>query len=274
MVDPLADVLRNQIRGVAGALLVVGLPVLYTSEMWRLGWRLPILYLLAYALVGLSAILLVTRRIGFRAEAEDETVDSTLRIASSFAELVLQSFVAAYVVLLAFGIVDLGDSLDTVVRIGLINVVPLGLGASISNRLLAESDEEIQEATFPQNVPTFAFGAVFFAFTVAPTREIELIAVHAGWWRLAGIVFLSVLVIQLVLYELEFRGHSSRIASRTAPAQLGTTFVVYAVSIVVSVALLAAFGHFAGTRPTEWVQQTIVLGFVASAGASAGEVVL
>jgi len=40
------DILRNQARGITGALLVVGLAVLYTSEMWWLAWRLPIEFLI------------------------------------------------------------------------------------------------------------------------------------------------------------------------------------------------------------------------------------
>jgi len=268
------DVLRNQIRGITGALLVVGLAVLYTSEMWYLAWRLPMPYLIVYALLGLVAVLALTRSVGFRKEDESKTTRGVLPLVRAFSELVFQSFVAAYVVLLVFGVVTVGDSLDIIVRQGLIHVVPLALGASISNRLLSESSGEIQEATFPQNLPTFALGAVFFAFPVAPTREVQLIAVRAGWSGLAVIVVLSVLVVQLVLHELEFRGQSSRIEARTWPTQFGTTCIVYLTSVVVSVVLLASFGHFADSPPVVWVEQTIVLGFISATGASAGEVVL
>lgn len=269
-----SDVVRNQIRGITGALLVIGVAVLYTSEMWWLAGRLPIVYLLAYAVVGLVTVLVLTRNVGFRTEEEDESTQGALQLATAFSELVFQSFVAAYVVLLVFGVVGVSDSPVIIVRQGLIFVVPLALGASIANRLLAESSGEIQEATFPQNVPTFALGALFFAFPVAPTEEVQLIAVQAGWWGLTALIALSVVVVQLVLHELEFRGQSSRIEARTGLAQLGTTCIVYLVSVVVSVVLLASFGHFAEVPPVVWVQQTIVLGFISSTGASAGEVVL
>jgi len=228
----------------------------------------------AYAFVGLAGVLLVTRQVGFRAEESDQQRPSPWRLLVNFAELLLQSFIAAYVVLLLFGVVDIGDSLVSVVRLGLIQVVPLGLGAALSNRLLAESDNDIQEAVFPQNLSTFTLGAVFFAFPIAPTEEIELIAVNASWGRLAALVVFSILIVYLVLYELEFRGHDSRIQQRSSLAQVGTAFVIYTIGVVVSVGLLLPFGHFDGTSVAEWIQQTIVLAFIASTGASAGEVVL
>lgn len=274
MNEALAEELRDQGRGITGALLVAGLSFLYTMETWWLGWRLPLLYLLVYAFVGLAAVFVVTRNVGFRREEEAETQEDLVRVAANFAELVLQSFVAAYVVLLAFGVVEVGDPPIDVVRLGLIQVVPLGLGAAVANRLLRQSETEVSEASFPRNLPTFAFGAAFVTFPVAPTQEVEVIALNAGWFRLAALVVLSVAVVYVVLYELQFRGHRSRIEDRSRLAQVGSAFVAYGVGAVVAVAMLVSFGHFAGTTVAEWVQQTIVLSFLASIGASAGEVVL
>ena len=274
MSDSLGSVLRDQGRGITGALLVVGLSFLYTMETWWLGWRLPLPYLLGYAFGGLVVVFLVTRNVGFRAEEAERKRRTLYRVATDFTELVLQSFVAAYGVLLAFGVVELGDSLISVVRMGLIQVVPLGFGASVANALLSRTDDEIRESTFPQNLGTFAMGAAFVAFPVAPTQEIEVIALQAGWSRLAVLVVLAIVTVYVVLYELEFRGHQSRIERRSTAAHLGTSFVAYAVGAVVSVALLVSFGHFAGTTFAEWVAQTIVLSFLAAIGASAGEVVL
>lgn len=268
------DVLRDQGRGIAGALFVVGLSSLYTMESWWIGWQLPLWSLIGYAVVGLLGVLVITRRIGFQEEAEDRTRRSPRKIAADFAELVLQSFLTAYLVLLVFGVLDAGQSLITVVRLGLIQVVPLGFGAAVANRLLSSTDAEIEEATFPRNVPTYLLGAVFVTFPVAPTDEVRVIAAHAGWVQLAGIVGMSVVIVYLVLYELEFRGQRSRRESRPRYAQVGSAFLVYTIGVVVAVAFLVAFGQFAGTTVTEWVQQTIVLAFVASTGASASEVVL
>ena len=274
MPDSLGAVLRDQGRGITGALLVAGLSSLFTMETWWLGWRLPLPYLLGYAFFGLVAVFVITRNIGFREEESKRPQRNRYRLVTDFSELVLQSFVAAYGVLLAFGVVEVGDSLITVVRMGLIQVVPLGFGASVANALLAETDGEIRESTFPQYLGTFAVGAAFVAFPLAPTEEVEVVAVHAGWLRLAVLVVLSVATVYLVLFELRFRGYRGRIEARSTRRQLGSSFVAYAVGVTVAVALLFSFGHFAGTTFAEGVAQTIVLAFLASVGASAGEVVL
>ena len=268
------DVLRNQGRGVVGALLVAGLPFLYTMESWWLGWRLPLSYLLVYAFVGLAVVSLIARNVGFREEEEEGTQRNLYRAVTSFTELVLQSFVAAYVVLLLFGIAELDDSPIQVVRLGLVQVVPLGFGAALANQLLRESDESQAEAKFPENLAVFALGAAFVAFPISATQEMELMAVHASWGRLSVLVVVSLLVVHLVLHELQFRGHGGRVHDRPRWAQVGTTFVAYGVGVVLSVLLLASFGHFAGATLEVAAQETIVLSFLASVGASAGEVVL
>lgn len=269
-----AAVLRDQGRGITGALMVVGIAVLYTLETWHLAWQLPMWYLVTYALFGLAATFLVTATVGFReADERDDELDLSHAV-TDFAELVFQSFVAAYVTLLAMGVVRLDDSPATIARLGLIQVVPLGFGAAVSNRLLAQSDREAEEKSFPGNLATFAFGALFFTFPLAPTEEVVLVVLRAGWARLAALVVLSVLVVNLVLYELQFRGHGSRTEDVPTRVQVGTSFVVYAVGVAVSVVLLAAFGRFDGVAPTVAVGLTIVLGFPASVGGAAGEVVL
>ena len=274
MHQALTEELRNQGRGITGALLVVGLAFLYTMESWWLGWRLPLSHLIVYAFVGLAVISLITRNVGFREEEEEETQRNRYRVVTNFTELVLQSFVAAYGVLLVFGIVEFGDSPIQAVRLGLMQVVPLGFGAALANQFLRESGESEVEAMFPTNLGIFALGAAFVAFPISVTQEMELMAVHAGWGRLAILVVVSLLVVHLVLHELQFRGHGGRVQDRPEWAQAGTTFVAYGVGVVVSVLLLASFGHFAETTLEVAAQETIVLSFLASVGASAGEVVL
>lgn len=268
------DVVLEQLRGVTGGLLVVGLEFLYTMETWWLGWGLPLRYLVPYAVFGLVGVYIITRNIGFREDDRGRGGRRELRVVTDFAELVLQSFVAAYITLLAFGIIELSDSLITVVRLGLIQIVPLGFGAAVANQLLSDSGHAGREGSFPQYLTTFAIGALFISFPIAPTQEMEVIALETSWPRLAGLVILSVLVVHLVLHELEFRGHTRRTKTRSIAAQVGTAFTAYLVGAVVAVVMLVSFGHFAETTAVEWVQLTIVLSFLTSIGASAGEVVL
>lgn len=274
MPESFATVLRDQGRGVAGALLVVGLSFLYTMETWWLAWELPMGYLVAYAIAGLGVVLLTTRSIGFRSDEKRRTDRNLFDLLTSFTELLLQSFVTAYLVLLLFGVLELGDSLSTVVRLGLIQVVPLGFGASLANVLLRDSGEDEPELRFPRNLAIFTLGALFVAFPIAPTQEMEKIAGYMTWHRAPLVIVASVAVSYLVLYELGFRGESRRTEQHSKRYQLGTGFVVYAIAAAVSTVLLVAFGHHLGATPTAVVQEVVVLSFLATVGASAGEVVL
>lgn len=269
-----ATILRDQGRGVVGA-LIVSIELLFTMEMWWHGWQLPTAWLFVYTVVGLGVVLAITRPVGFR-QAEEGRRSTVRSAVTDFTELLLQSFVTAYVVLLLFGIIDLGDSASVVTRLGLLFVVPLGFGAALANGVLKASEEEPGETDRPfyRRLGVFAVGAVFVSMTMAPTDEMPLMAAYASWPRLGLVLVLSVLVAYLVLFELEFRGHAARTADRTVREQAGHSVVACAVGLVVAAGLLAAFGQFRGTPVTVWVQMTIVLGLPASIGASGARVVL
>jgi putative integral membrane protein (TIGR02587 family) len=277
------DELRNQGRGIVGALLVVGTTFLYTMETWWWGWTLPTSHLLVYALVGLAVVLAITRQVSFR---ESEQSDNSRRgsgesaqgnpiwkTLTDFAELVLQSFVAAYVVLLAFGVVEVGDPLANVVRLELVEVVPLGFGAALANELLTGS-KQTERGSLIESIATHSIGAVFVAGGVSPTQEIELLAAYMGWVRAPAVIVLSLLVTYLMLYELELRGQDSRLRGRRRHWRVGYAFRVYAVAVVVGTGLLAAFGHFIDTPPPVIVQMVVIISFPASIGASAAQVVI
>lgn len=265
------DVLRTQGRGITGALLVVGVATLYTMETWWIAWRLPTIHLLLYALGGLLCVFLVMRSVGFREGGERE---SLVRTAVDFSELVVQSVAAATLALLLFGVADGDSTVLSVVRLALVQAVPLGFGASLANVLLSEREDGTEEADFPRNVPIFALGAAFVVFPVAPTEEMRVIAVEAGTLRLSLLVVLSVVVVHLILHELEYQDQQYRVADRSAVYQFGLAFLVYAVGLVVSSAFLLGFGQFDGATTFEAAQLVVVLTFPASVGASGAEVVL
>lgn len=273
MVQNLRGLLRDQGRGVVGA-LIVSVELLYTMEMWWHGWELPSEWLVVYVIGGLGVVLAITRTVGFQVEEEQHRT-SVRRSVTAFIQLVLLSFVTAYAVLLLFGVIDLGDPLVVVARLGLLFVVPLGFGAALANGLLKETEDEPGDQwPMYRHLGVFAVGAVFVSMTMAPTDEMLLIAAYASWPRLAVILVVSVLVAYLVLFELEFRGHSTRTANRTVADQWGHAVVTYGVGIVVAAGLLAAFGQFRQPPVVVWVQMIIVLGFPSTLGASGARVVL
>lgn len=274
-------VLRNQVRGVTGALIVAGVTVLLTAETWRLAWERPGSHLIAYAVAGLAVVLLITRSSGFRVEEEDEDGSRyhPLRLGADFAQLVLQSVVAALVVLTMYGVIDRTTPLHLVARMGLLQVVPLGFGAALANRLLHEmedaQDESAEERTLHENVAVFAAGAIFFSLPLGASVEMNILAATADWGRLAVIVAVTLCLTYLILYELEFRGQSRRTLDREWAGLLhaGQVCLVFVVGLVVSALLLWGFGYLTDSLAVD-VQKAVVLTFPTSVGGAAARVIL
>ena len=274
-------VLRNQIRGVTGALIVSGVTILLTIETWWLAWERPASHLVTYAVVGLGVVLAITRTSGFRIEEENGDGGGKYhptRLAVDFAQLVVQSVVAAFVVLLAYGVVDRGTSAHVVARLVLTQVVPLGFGAALANRLLHEMEDEddsAAESTLPANLAVFAVGAIFFSLPLSASIEMNVLAASAGWPRLAAVVAMSLVAAYLILYELEFRGQSRRAVDREWAALIhaGGTCVVFAVGLGVSALLLWGFGQFTYSTAVD-VQLIVVLSFPTTVGGAAARVIL
>ncbi|PSP65415.1 hypothetical protein BRC77_01675 [Halobacteriales archaeon QH_8_64_26] len=139
-------------------------------------------FLLVYAVVGLGTIAVVARTIGFRdADRLASPVTEPVRaVAVETAEIVFQSLLATYVGLLALGILQLGDPVGLFARLGLLEVVPLGFGAAIANRLVGEGADSNREGQFPRNPAIFAAGATFVSLTIAPTEEVRVLAARTG----------------------------------------------------------------------------------------------
>lgn len=277
MANSVVNEVQNQIRGITGALLVIGITFLYTMETWWWGGTLALPYLVGYALVGLTLIALIARYVGFHQGEQDqmEQSDPWWYVVLDFAQILTQSFLASYLILLVIGIIDLGSSLDIVVRLGLIEVVPLGFGAAMANRLFGGTGEQEakKETQFPKNLAIFTVGALFVSSTIAPTQEMELIATHMGWLRHFALIVLTLLLVYLILYEVEFKGHEAR-TQQDKWLQIRTVFLVYAVGATLSFFMLAAFGHFIDGTVALMYELTVVLAFPASLGAAAAEVII
>jgi putative integral membrane protein (TIGR02587 family) len=271
--EDIRSLLKDSGRSIVGG-LILGLPLLYTMETWWLAWRLPAWLLLSFALGGLVLILVAVRFVGWR---KDHPGKSPLRVAvRDFFDLVLHSFVGAYLVLLLFGVIELNTPWPEVVRHAAVQVVPFGLGAAIANRALKEDGNGNGGGrTVRKEAATFAIGGIFFALPIAPTEEMELMAAHAGWWRLALVPVLAILLTYLALYELQLRGSAARSDGAGRPLyQVGEVFGGYVLALGLAALMLAGLGHFVMGSYEEIVQKTVVLSFVTSIGGAAARVVI
>jgi len=274
----LAAELREQGRGMAGALLVLGISFAYTVETWWLAVDIPAFHLLGFVVAGLALVVLITRSVGFRSEGGETDAEARRNgkspLGVEFAEIVFQSLFIGYATLALLGVIDLRTPLPVVVRMGLIQVVPLAVGAALANELLSGKQEELSEAGFPHNLGVFALGAMFFSAPIAPTGEVGLIAAQISWTRIGVLLVVTLCVTYLMLYELEFRGQSRRLQDRSRRRQFGQTCIVTAVGLVVAFGLLIAIGGIETEPVATWARRTIVLAFPASIGASGARVIL
>ncbi len=274
--------LREQGRGMAGALLVLGISFAYTVETWRLAVDISAFHLLGFVVAGLALVVLITRSVGFRSEEDTGAggTDTGLRrnggspLWVEFTEIVFQSLFIGYATLALLGVIDLRTPLPVVVRTGLIQVVPLAVGAALANELLSGDQEELSEAGFPHNLGVFALGAIFFSAPISPTGEIGLIAAQIDWTRIGVLLVVTFSVAYLMLYELEFRGQSRRLQGRSRWQQVGQTCIVTVVGLVVAFGLLVALGGIDSEPVATWVRRTVVLAFPAAVGASGARVII
>ena len=269
------DELREQGRGMVGSLLVLGVTFSYTMETWWLSMEAAPIHLIALFVGGLAVVVPVAWSVGFHTGSKDDKPRSDgTPLWIVLAELVFQSAFIAIVGQFLFGILTLDSPFGVVVRAVTVQVVPLAFGAALANELLSGEQNEMPEAVFPQNLGVFALGAVFVAATIAPTEEVALIAQQNGWLRHVLIVVASLLITFLALYVLDFRGQSKRIENRERKDQAAQAVMIYVVSLIVSFALLVAFGTLSSAPASSWVRRTVVLGFPSTVGASAARVVL
>jgi putative integral membrane protein (TIGR02587 family) len=266
--------LSEQGRGMAGALIVLGISFMYTNEAWQLAIRLPAIELVAFVVVGLVLVVPIVRSVGFRSDdAEDRELDRT-PLWIRFGELLFQSFVIASVTLFLLGVITLDQSVSTIARSGLVFVVPLAFGAALANELLTGDQDEFSESGFPRSLGVFALGAIFFSAPIAPTEEVVSIAGGVGWAKVGALLCFSLVSTFLVLHVLEFRGQADRLENRSRWMQVGQTCMVYVVGTVVAVALLLTVGGVDPEPLSVFVRRTVVLAFPSTIGASAARVAL
>ena len=106
--------------------------------------------------------------------------------------------------------------------------VPAGIGAALARSQLGERDEEGSPSPgrrFAGELFLMAAGAVFFAFNLAPTDEIPLIAhQQRSPWVAIALVALSLLTLHGFVYGVGFRGqHGPRRGRRLRADLLGLT---------------------------------------------------
>lgn len=277
--------IRDSIRGAASGFLF-GIPLLYTMEVWWIGSYAEPLQMLIALITNFVVVFLLIRTEGFRG-----TVDTKMRDAlMDSIETLAIGFVCTALILVLLREISLTTSINEAVGKIIFESVPFSLGVAVANSFLSGDrdrggNEQKSSSSQPKTAEINAtladmgatsIGALFIAFTIAPTQEVPMLAsAMTPPWLLAtiaasllisyGIVFVAGLTNQAKRYEQTGLFHRP----------ITETFIAYIVSLMAGLLMLWFFHQLSLEDPwTVWLSHAIVLGLPASIGGAAGRIVV
>ncbi|MDX5483180.1 MAG: TIGR02587 family membrane protein [Hymenobacteraceae bacterium] len=272
---PLRKSLKEYARGLVGGLLF-SFPLLYTMEVWWAGFIVDSLDLLILVLVTFLLLLGYNRFAGMHPGVSWASV-----FIDSIEELGI-GLLVSFGVLLMLNRIHLYDmSVDEAMGKIIIEAMGVSIGVSIGTAQLGVHEEELKGTEESPNRNTtlamfvLAFcGAIVIGGNVAPTEEVLLIAVEAEPVHILMMCLVSLFVSTVVVYFSDFVGSSrGRYESLLYDISFNTC-LSYVTALAASAFILWFFGRFEGVSFWVGFAQVIVLGVLASLGASAGRLLI
>jgi len=267
---------REYGRGIAGGLMF-SLPLLYTMEVWWTGFILHPGRILLYILGTFILLILYNRFAGLRRDASIAEV-----LIDSVEEMGIGLLLSAAILWIT-GRIDAGMNLSEISGKIAMEAMTVAVGVSVGTAQLGADDEGDEGlsgddgresgAYLPQTAIALC-GAVLFAATVAPTEEIQVIAMESHPGNVLLLALSSVVLGGLVLHFAEIHGSRRHVARDTFFMSARGVITTYAVAMVAGAACLFFFGQFDGQPLEMMLAQTVVIGVPAVLGASAGRLLL
>lgn len=259
-------------RAIGGAIFFA-LPLFMTMEMWWLGFHMDRLRLALFVAVFIPVLVGLSHYAGF--EETDRWSDD---VRDAFVALFVGFGTSAFVLVLA-GIAELGMPIREAAGQITLAAIPASVGAALAEALFGSDlpgDERKRRAMgYGGELFLMAAGAIFFAFNVAPTEEMMVVAVKMDGWRLVIAMIVSLVLMHAFVYAVEFRGrHVPHEDSKGWSLFLRFTVVGYAIVLLMSAYVLWTFGRLDNSSLAFCISATIVLAGPASLGAAAARLVL
>ncbi len=275
--------IKEIISGASGGFLF-GIPLLYTMEVWFIGSYVRPSMLLNILAVTSIVIFTINRIEGFRPQ-ESRTLPGA--IAETIETLAI-GMVCSALMLVILKRIDLQTSLTEVLGKIIFEGVPFSLGVAFSRSLLSgnsevdlgegrkqsgsESGSQISLQDTLADFGATLIGALFIAFSIAPTDEITVLAASASSPWLLIIMFVSLLVSYCIVFASEITNYQQRLQQAGVfQSPLSETVISYLVSLLISMLMLWFFQKIALSDPWfVWLRYSIILGLPASIGGAAG----
>jgi putative integral membrane protein (TIGR02587 family) len=258
-------------RALGGA-IIFGLPLLMTMEMWWLGFYIERTRLLILLVLNVPLLVALSHFVGFEPTFgwKDDLLDALVAYAVGF--------LAAAPVLLLFGVIGSGMSLNEIIGKVSLQAVPGSIGALLAQSQFGEESgsrrKEKRRDTYAGETFFMATGALFLSLNVAPTEEIVLISYQMTPWHAVGLSAVSLALMHAFVYSVGFAGQSGvPKGTRRGGLFLRYTIVGYAICLAISLYILWTFGRTTDSAEAV-VMATIVLAFPAAIGAASARLIL
>ena len=253
-----------------GGAILFSIPLLMTMEMWWLGFYMDRFRLALFLVLALMLIIGLSYLEGREQTLKIEALDAFVACAAGYT--------VAAVMLLLFGIIKPGMSVDEIVGKISLHAVPCSIGAILARKQLEveETEKEVRRRQrYGAKVFLMGVGAIFLAFQLAPTEEMVLIGHQMSEWHAVALAVISLCVMQAFLYSIE-AGKQEGVFSASLfwVVFLRFTILGYALALIISLYVLWTFGRLNGAAMAQIVMATLVLGFPAALGASAARLIL
>ncbi|HET6361248.1 MAG TPA: DUF2391 family protein [Gemmatimonadota bacterium] len=264
------------LRACAGALLGA-LPLLYTMEMWWYARAVSEPVLLGMMAVAGGIVVLSILFGGFRRGRVTHLGIDTLIVFGI-------GITISALTLVVVGRIHPGQvPLSAAARMIALEAIPCAIGAALAMTQFRPRDGDRKNvdrrigrlSQDRQKVLATLVGAVFFAFNVAPTDELRMMAMEAEPVYFPLIVLFSLLVSYVIVFEADFAERPKGYTTGALGNPFAETLVSYVLSFGVSYAFLAGFGHLTAEAPLyTQISTTVMLGYVTTIGGSAGRVLV
>lgn len=283
---PVRRSLQEYARGVAGGLLF-SFPLLFTMEVWWAGFIATPFQLLIMVVVTYLLLLGYNRYAGMREDVSWRSV-----FIDSIEEMGL-GIILAFAVLFVLNRIQFGEmSTDEIMGKIIIEAMAVSIGVSIGTAQLGagkEQDEDEEDEVkveareagwrtgFRSKVSLVVLalcGSVIVGGNVAPTEEVVVLAVGAKPIHILLMALLSLAIGVVVVYFSDFHGTGGHQKENLFFAMTVDTCLSYLTALAASAFLLWFFGRFEGVSFEIAFAQCIVLGVLASLGASAGRLLI
>lgn len=270
------------LRGLAGAFLL-GIPLLFTMEMWWIGEYLNtahLLSLLGFALVMNFALAKVA---GFRRDrpifgAMEEALDAVAIGAAG-----------SIIVLAVLNRISWNEPFESNLGMIVLQTVPLSIGASVSNILFSKVEDNGQGFSHQRkraegstvfqrtltDIGATVAGATIIGFSIAPTDEIPMLANELGFANEFALIVVTLIITYAIVFSSGFDPQGEIQDHGIFQRPMTETTMSYVVALILSFVMLMLFDQVSIDEPiSHIVSQTLVLGLPAAVGGAAGRVAI